>query len=371
MAEEFKVRSVGFEDKPLYEREKEHQKEYEEKVANTTENVTETLVEDTTTSDTTENTTDTVDSVEKDIDDNIVLSHIKNKYGKDVTSLEDLLKEQKAQEDLPDDVSTFYKYKKETGRGIEDFVKLTRDLDAVNPDSLITEYLKETNPELDEEDIAFELEKFKFDEDLDDEKDIKNAKLLKKKELAKAKDYFNSLKEQYKTPLESRDGFIPQEELNEYEAYKNSKVNSITEQEEQIKRSKFFAEKTEELFSDKFEGFGFTLDENNKVVYKPADAIEIKNQQSNLQNFIGKFLNEEGYLANAEAFHKAIAVANDPDKFAKFFYEKGKADMATGIDKESKNIDMLRSGTPSTPDTGTKVRAVNDDSGNRIKFKKR
>jgi hypothetical protein len=368
MEGEFKVRAVDFEEKPLSEREREHQEQYEASAAATD---TQTQ-EDNKSEATTEKTETTEENPEiLELDDNTILSHIKNKFGREVTSLEELLKEQQAQEELPEDVSAFYKYKKETGRGLDDFVKLNRDTDSIPEETLLAEYKQAMNPELDAEDIAYELEQFIYDEDIDSESDIKAAKLAKKKELAKAKEYFNGLKEQYKAPLESRDTFVPDDIKEEFEAFKSNKEAEIIAQEEQSKRSKFFADKTEELFSDKFEGFGFSIDENNKVSYKPADAKEIKEKQSNLQNFIGTFLNDEGYLKDAEKFHRAIAVASDPDKFAKFFYDKGKADFATGFDKESKNIDMLRSGTPQTPNDGPKVRAVNPDSSKGLSFKKR
>lgn len=304
-----------------------------------------------------------------EIDDNTVLEYLKSKSGRELDSLESLFEERKVE--LPEDVEAFYKYKKETGRSLDDFIRLNKDFDLEDSDKVLYEYIKEQNPSLDAEDIAFEMEKFRYDEDLDDDSAIKAAKLAKKKELAKAKDYFNSLKEQYKAPLESREPLVPQEELEQYNAYKEYKGKLSTEQEEQMKRSKYFADKTEELFSDKFEGFGFEIDENNKVVYKPADTQAIKEQQSDLKNFIGKFINEEGYLSNAESFHKAIAIANDPDKFAKFFYEKGKSDSTKGFEKESKNIDMVRTQNTSTPKDGPIVRAVDNSSGSGLKFKQR
>jgi hypothetical protein len=364
MEGEFKVRAVEFEEKSLSEREKEHQEAYEASAsADESKSKDENIVES-------ENKADAVVIENKELDDSTVLSHIKNKYGRDITSMDELLKERIVQEELPEDISTFYKYKKETGRGMDDFVKLNRDIDSIPKDTLLSEYKKAMNPELDSEDIAYELKQYKFDEDIDNEDDIIKAKLAEKKELAKAKEYFNSLKDQYKVPLESREPLDSVKD-EEYESWKVSKVANESLNEKAMQQSEYFAEKTNQLFSDKFEGFGFNLDESNKAVYKPADTNELKVEQSNLQNFINKFLNEEGYLKDAEQFHKAIAVASDPDKFAKFFYEKGKADLATGMDKEAKNIDMVRSGSPSTPNEGSKVRAVNPDSGDRLSFKKR
>jgi hypothetical protein len=246
-------------------------------------------------------------------------------------------------------------------------MKLNKDYDSMDQDQLLFEYRKNKDKYLDEDDIKFDLEtQFGYDPDYEEEKEIKKKQLAKKKELTKAKEYFNNLKEQYKVPLESRESFVPQEEKETYEAYKSYKQATTQAEEEQAKRSKYFADKTSELFSEKFEGFGFSLDENKKLVYKPSEAPDLLKEQSNLQNFVSKFLNDEGYLKDAESFHRAIAVASNPEKFAKFFYEKGMADAVDNVAKESKNIDMTRQATQVTPAPGFRVTALDDDRGNRL-----
>ena len=311
---------------------------------------------------------------EVDLDDNKVLSYLGKRWNKEITSLDDLVQERSQAEELPEDVSAFLKYKRETGRGIEDFMKLNVDYNAMDEDSLLYQYYKEQNPELDADEVKFELEtKFSYDEDFDDEKHIKKIKLERKKELNKAREFFNSQKEQYKVPLESRDTFVPQEEREAYESYKQYKQAATSEQEEQLKRSKYFAEKTTELFSDKFEGFKFAIDENKAVTYKPAEAKALLEEQSSLKNFVNKFLNEDGYLKDAESFHRAIAIASNPDKFAKFFYEKGMTEAVDAVSKESKNINMTRQATQVANKTeGTfQVRAVDPSFGNRLVIKQK
>jgi hypothetical protein len=311
---------------------------------------------------------------ELDLDDNKVLSYLGKRWNKEITSLDELAQERQQAEELPEDVSAFLKYKRETGRGIEDFMKLNVDYSSMDEDSLLYQYAKEQNPGLDPDEVKFELEtKFSYDEDFDDDKQIKKVKLERKKELNKAREYFNSLKEQYKVPLESREAFVPQEEREAYESYKQYKQTATSEQEEQQKRSKYFADKTNELFSDKFEGFRFNIDENKAVTFKPADAKTLLNEQSSLSNFVNKFLNEEGYLKDAEVFHRAIAIASNPEKFAKFFYEKGMTEAVETVSKESKNIDMTRQATQMTKKTdGTfQVRAIEPSYGNRLVIKQK
>ncbi len=272
------------------------------------------------------------------------------RYNKEISNLDELFQERSNNEELDPEVASYLKYKKDTGRGIEDFIKLNKDFSSMDQDQLLFEYRKSIDKDLEDDDIKFDLDsEFSIDDIYDDEKTTKKKQLAKKKELSKAKEYFNQLKEQYKVPLESRESFVPQEEKETYEAYKSYKQATTQAEEEQAKRSKYFADKTSELFSEKFEGFGFSLDENKKLVYKPSEAPDLLKEQSNLQNFVSKFLNDEGYLKDAESFHRAIAVASNPEKFAKFFYEKGMADAVDNVAKESKNIDMTRQATQVTP----------------------
>jgi len=135
-----------------------------------------------------------------------VLSYITNKYGEEVSSLDDFIVKRNASEELPEDVKAYFEYKKETGRSISDFVKLQQDYDSMNPDSLIASYYSATEEGLDSEDIQYLMDdKFGFDEDLDDDKEKKKKQLAKKRELSKAKKYFKEQKEKYKLPLESRE----------------------------------------------------------------------------------------------------------------------------------------------------------------------
>jgi uncharacterized protein (DUF1697 family) len=109
-----------------------------------------------------------------------VLSFIEKRYGKQINSLEELTAEREESETLPEDVAAYFKYKKETGRSLEDYVKLQQDFSQMNPDSLLREYLTVTEEGLDPEDIDSLMEDYESDEELDDPADIKRKKLLLK-----------------------------------------------------------------------------------------------------------------------------------------------------------------------------------------------
>jgi hypothetical protein len=296
------------------------------------------------------------------IEEGDVLSFIKERYKKEISSIDDLLVEPQRQEPLPEDVATFLKYKKETGRGIDDFIKLNKDLDSVDPDQLLVDYALAQEEYLDKEDaLSILAEKFGYDEDLEDESSVKKKKASKKRELAKAKKYFSDLKEQYKVPLESR-GSLP-EESPEYKQYKEYLDRANSEQQEAKRKGEWFQKKTEELFSPEFKGFEFGIGEK-KYTFMPGEASEIKSQNSTPVNLISKFIDEQGLIKDAAGYHKALSIAMNPDKFAKFFYEQGVASATEDMAKRSKNInmDIRTSGQPVTTTGGVKVADVSPTS---------
>ncbi len=306
-----------------------------------------------------------------ELEDNDVLSYIKNRYGKEVNSMDELFVEKQVErEELPEDVKAYFNYKKETGRGIEDFVKLNKNFDNMDPDALLAEYYSHIEKELDEDDISYMIEeKFHYDEDFDDPKDIKKKEIAKKKELAKAKDYFEKFKEQYRTPVESMKSVVPDEEKEIYESYKQYIQNSKSQQEESIRKSEYFQKKTEELFSDEFKGFDFNVGDKT-IKFLPGDISETKKAQSDVMNFISKFLDENGMISDHVGYHKSLAAAMNPDKIAKIAYEQGKADALINSSQKMKNIDMeVRNATQSYSNQGFKVTAYDSDSGRGLKIK--
>lgn len=313
-------------------------------------------------------TTEQVEEV--GLKDEDVLSYIKNRYNKEVTSIDELFQKREEAEELPGDVSAYFKYKKETGRGIEDFVKLNRDYNSMDSDSLLAEYYSQTDEDLDDEDIAYMIEdKFSYDEDLDDPKDIKKKELAKKKELVKAKKYFEDSKEAYRIPVESAGGLVSEDEKETYNAYKKYVQDSQSQQEENYRKSEYFQKKTEELFSDDFKGFDFVIGDKT-VKFSPGDVKETKKIQSDVSNFISKYIDANGMISDPVGYHRSLAAAMNPEKMATFFYEQGKAEALLDNAKKIKNIDMDTRNVPqSISQSGFKVVASDSGSGRGLKIK--
>lgn len=301
-----------------------------------------------------------------------VLSYLKNRYGKDINSFDDLITERETKEDLPEDVAAYLKYKKETGRGVEDFVKLNQNFDDMEPDSLLAEYFLATEEAVDSDDVEVLMEDYLIDEDLDDESTIKKKKLAKKKIVRKANKFFNDQKDKYNQPLESRTADMStdvKEQLAEYKQY----VNDAASQRELTERKRnWFAKKSNEVFSNEFKGFEFKIGENN-ITYKPGDAETLKKSNSNIMNFVNKYMDKDGMMDNVNGYHKALSLAMNPDKFAEFFYEQGKSEAIEGDARKTKNIKMGLRNTPevSTAKGGMKIRTINPDSGKSLRIRSR
>lgn len=298
-----------------------------------------------------------------------VLSFIGKKYGRQLKTIDELFAAPVVEE-LPSDVAAFAKFKKETGRGINDYVQLNSDVESINPDSLLRNYLLETEEGLDSSDVDVLMKKYSFDEDVDDESKVERVKLEKKKDIAKAKKYFNEQKEKFKAPLESRENAIPAAELEEFKSYKQYMQDAkIQQQESELKRN-WFLQETDKVFSPEFKGFEFSLDEK-KIVYTPGDAAELKKNQLSPMNFISKYLDDKGLLKDAAGYHRALAIAMNPERFAKFFYEQGQAEATEDIMKKTKNINMStnRSVEATAKGGGFQAKAVNPDSGPGLKVR--
>jgi rubrerythrin len=306
---------------------------------------------------------------EDDLDEQKVLSYIGKRYNKQINSFDELVSERKESDPLPEDVSTYLKYKKETGRGFEDFIKLNKDYESMDSDELLRSYLATTQEGLDDDDIDILMDDYRYDEDIDDESRIKKVKIEKKKLVAEAKKFFNSQKEKYKIPLESSFGSISEEDKQELDAYKQYVQQAKTIEEENSRKRQWFEQKTNELFDGEFKGFEFNVN-NKKIVFNPGDSSELKKIQSTPQNFINKFLDENGLMKDAVGYHKSLAIAMNPEKFAKHFYEQGLADATEGTMKNIKNINMSEQKVPEVSKSGgMQIREVTPSSGKSLKIR--
>ena len=355
---------------------KEHEEQFEQKKVenDSIEKIDFSNKENSTTEETSVDETKNEETSLPEFTDDDVISYIKKRYNKDINSVDELFAEKEANSELPEDVSAYLKYKQETGRGINDFYNLQKDIDDMDDNAVLANYYESTEEGLDSDDIQDIIEdKFSYDEDLDDEKDIRKIKLAKKRELSKAKKFLNEQKDKYKIPLESSGDGLSEDQQENIDAYKKYMEESKSVAEVNTKRYNYFLDKTESVFNNEFKGFEFSVGDKN-ISFKPGDAQELKNVQSDVNNFVNKFMDKDGLIADPVGYHKAFSVAMNPDKFAKHFYEQGVAATVDNVSRKSKNINMdVRQQSQSVSKNGITIRPMgsSSDSGRGLKIRSR
>lgn len=301
-----------------------------------------------------------------------VLSFIKNRYNKDVSSVSDLFATKEANEQIPEDVAAYLEYRKKTGRSFADYSKLNRDFGAMDEKQLLREYYSATEDALDAEDIDYMMDDFSYDADLDEENVIKKKKVAFKKEIGKAKKFFDSQKEMYKEPLESSTAAFSLEQKEQLEAYNKYVLDAKTFDEEAKRKRDWFLNKTDEVFHNEFKGFDFKVGEDKTITFLPTKNVdEIKRLNSDSSNLFKRFIDEEtGLVSDAAGYHRAVSIAQNPERFAKFFYEQGQSDGTTDVTRKMKNVNMSTRDAPQvTKKDGMTIRAINPTEGRGLKIR--
>jgi len=268
---------------------------------------------------------------------------------------------------LPENIEKVVNFMNETGGTLEDYVRLNADYSNVDNNTLLREYYLQSKPHLDAEDVSLLLEDFTWDEDIDDEKDIRKKKIAYKEEVAKAKGFLESLKDKYYDEIKLRPG-VTQEQKKAVDFF-----NRYNEEQQIIQqRTDDFQNRTKGLFNQEFKGFDFKLGEK-KFRYGLKDNSSVAETQSDLNNFVKKFLNEQGEVSDLTGYHKALYVANNPDRVINHFYEQGKADAIRELNAKSKNISNEPRQTQSGDVfiNGLKVRAITGADSTKLKIKRK
>lgn len=253
--------------------------------------------------------------------------------------VEQALVEADAGIELPENIQKVVEFMNETGGSLEDYVKLNTDYASLNETQLLREYYETTRPHLDSEEISFLMEdNFAYDEELDDDRDVRRKKLAHKEELAKAKNHLDGLKTRYYEEIKAGSKLNPEQQkavefFNRY-TKENEQATKVVEQQVST-----FKNKTEKLFSNDFKGFDFNVGEK-KFRFKVNNVDQVKDTQSDINNLVKKFLNDKNEMNDAAGYHKSLFTAMNPDAIANHFYEQGKADAMKSSVEKAKNIDM-------------------------------
>ena len=270
---------------------------------------------------------------------------------------------------LPENIESLVKFMEDTGGSIEEYVRLNADYSNVDNNTLLKEYYKSTKGHLDNDEINFLIEdRFSYDEDVDDDRDIRKKKLAMKEEIAKAKKFLNGMKDEYykEVKLGSKLSSEQQEAINFYNQYNQEQATASEVQQKQYKQ---FEQSTNNVFDNNFKGFDFKVGDK-KYRYNVKNASDVKNYQSDISNFVREFLDEKDMMKDAKGYHKALYAGRNIDKIVSHFYEQGKADAIKETALKSKNIDMgARTVKPVVEAGGMKFKVLGGDDSSRLKFK--
>ena len=279
-------------------------------------------------------------------------------------------KEKTPEMELPENVEKLVKFMNETGGTLEDYVKLNADYSKVDDSVLLNNYYQQTKGHLTQDEISFLIEdKFSFDEEVDEPRDVKRKKLAYKEAVAEARSSLQSMKDKYYEDLKLGSRLTPQQQkaqdfFNRY--------NKEQEQagELQQKAKLHFNKETDKVFNENFKGFDFQVGDK-KYRYNVKDANSVKESQSDFMNIFKPYMDKETrFLKNASDYHKTLFAASNADAIANHFYEQGKSDAVKQMTSEAKNINMDPRKTSKVVDAdGTKVRVISGDDSSKLKIK--
>ena len=267
---------------------------------------------------------------------------------------------------LPENIEKLVSFMEETGGTVEDYVRLNADYTNVDNNTLVREYYKQTRPHLDYEDVSLLLEDFIYDEELDDEKEIRKKKIAFKEEVGKAKNFLENLKGKYYDEIKLRPG-VTQEQQKAVDFF-----NRYNEEQNTVKQlHDDFVNRTNNFLTDDFKGFDFTVGDK-KFRYGIKNPKQVADAQSDITNFIGTFLDKENKISDLSSYHKALYAARNADTLAQHFYEQGKADAVKDVMAKSKNIstEPRQTAQGEVFVNGLKVKAISGVDSSKLKIKK-
>ena len=269
---------------------------------------------------------------------------------------------------IPENIQKLMEFMEDTGGDLNDYVALNKDYSKLNEHDLLREYYKQTKPHLDNEEINFLMEdEFSYEEDLDDEREIKRKKLALKQQVANAKSHLDGQKSKYYDEIKAGSK-LTNEQQKAIDFFNRYNKESEANQKAVKTNSDIFTQKTEQVFNEGFKGFEYNVGEKT-YRFNVNNAEEVKNTQSDLNNFTKKFLDKKSALTDAMGYHKSLYTAMNADAVAKHFYEQGKADAIKDSIAKAKNVDMNPRQTHGEIEAGgVKVRVLGNDT-NDFRFK--
>ena len=314
-----------------------------------------------------------VEAQEQPVVEEITEEEVEEQVEEAVEQAEEAIAEAEATgKPLPENIQKLVDFIEETGGSVEDYVLLNQDFSKMDDMSALREYYARTKSHLDAEEINFLIEEnYNFDEEVDDERDIRKKKIALKEQVAEAKAYLDGQKSKYYEQIKAGSNLSPEQQkaMDFFNRYNKESEEVQTRTNEEVKR---FTMKTDNVFNNKFKGFEYNVGDK-KFRFNVSDVNKVKETQSDVNNYIRKFLDKDGFMDDAAGYHKGLFTAMNADTIAKHFYEQGKSDALKDSIAKSKNINMdPRKSAPQFEAGGIKARVLGDSSSDfKFKIKKK
>ena len=287
------------------------------------------------------------------------------------TKTEKVVEEKVIEQKLPEDIDKLVKFMEETGGTVEDYVNINKDYSSVDDNTLLRQYYQQNKKHLTSDEINFLIEdKFSYDENVDDEKDVFRKKLAFKEEVANARQQLVKNKEKYYADIKAGAN-LNGEQQKAIEFFNRYNKEQKESSEFNEKQRNAFNQKTDEVFNQQFKGFEYNVGEK-KYRFKVNNAFDVKHTQSDINNFVGKFLDKNNIMSDAKGYHKSLFTAMNPDAVAKHFYEQGRSDAVKDSIAKAKNVSMdprKSLGNEVQQTSGIRVAPINLDNSSDFKIK--
>ena len=287
------------------------------------------------------------------------------------TKTDKVVEEKVVEQKLPEDIDKLVKFMEETGGTLEDYVNINKDYSSVDDNTLLRQYYQQTKKHLTSDEINFLIEdKFSYDENVDDEKDVFRKKLAFKEEVANARQQLVKNKEKYYADIKAGAN-LNSEQQKAIEFFNRYNKEQKESSEFNEKQRNAFNQKTDEVFNQQFKGFEYNVGEK-KYRFKVNNPFDVKHAQSDINNFVGKFLDKNNMMSDAKGYHKSLFTAMNPDAVAKHFYEQGRSDAIKDSIAKAKNVSMdprKSLGNEVQQTSGIRVAPINLDNSSDFKIK--
>ena len=256
-----------------------------------------------------------------ELDDSAVLSYLSEKLGKELSGFEDLTSETNTSAEIDERVAAINEFVKSTGRDPKDwFSYQSMNPSEMDDTTVVLNQLKNQYPDLSNEDIGLLIEdKYRLDEDLYDESEIRLAKIQLKIDADKGRQELESVREKYAAPKEVKQ--VEQVQEDDDSIIDENWLNNMSAEVDALDGIEF------EVAKDK--SFTFGIEDNYKS--------ELKSKNEKIEDFFTTYADNEGNW-DFEKWNMHQAVLDNIETIVKTAYQQGLGEGQRGLVDKAANV---------------------------------